>query len=227
MCQLSNTATNNDMKQGNFGTIYNFKHSKKKKKKANKEQLRRYSRAAAKCTYIWDLPCRGEQRGAACLLPFPRRVQVGWVQRGPPTPCRSRGSRRCQLAPGCQTWLGCASARSCGAMWKHVLQQSFLLRGSSRKYFIYVLSQWQSRGGPCPLSFWVSARSDLLPEEVALVSILGWPWGRHQRACAKLPSGSADSTKHAAGWDHVVVTEIGLEWLVTKPCPCWVPFSAS
>lgn len=72
-------------------------------------------------------------------------------------------------------------------------------------------SQRQSWGGPCPLAFWVSARSNLLPEEVALVSIPGWPWGRYQRVCAKLLPSSADSMNHTAGWDRVVVTEIGLE----------------
>lgn len=175
MCQLSNTVTNNDMKQGNFGTIYNFKHSIKKKKNPNqkshnsraltKAEFGPQSRAAAKCTYTWDLPSRRERSrepGASWLSGVPS----GLGGNGCPPEVGFGGRRRCQLAPGCQTWLGCVSTRSCGAMWKHGLQHSRLSAQPLQETFIYVpvLSQPPSQGCWCCLH----------PRGISSLSQEGW-----------------------------------------------------
>lgn len=155
MCQLSNTVTNNDMKQGNLGTMYNFKHSIKKKKtqpkNPNKAEFGLYSRTAAKCMYVWNLPSwRERRRQLGCPAAFQGCPAGRGAAGGPPR----RG------------WEGAAAAssrRAAGRDWaaralvavgrcgNAVPSKAACLRGRSRKRFIYVpvLSQPPSRGGRC------------------------------------------------------------------------------
>lgn len=94
MCQLSNTVTNNDMKQGNFGTIYNFKHSiKKKKKDPNKAEFVQYSRAAVKCTSMEYAKPEGAEEGAGWFSGVPG----GSGAVVPPRPGSRGGQWPCRL----------------------------------------------------------------------------------------------------------------------------------
>lgn len=146
MCQLSNTVTNNDMKQGNFGTIYNFKHSikKKKEKDTNKAELVLYSRAAAECMYMGYAKLEGAEEGACWFLGVPSgRGAVGAPPgRGfggdsvPASSCRA--ARRDWAAQALVAVGRCGKLVPSKAAWLHG-------RAGERFIYVPVLSQPPSR----------------------------------------------------------------------------------
>lgn len=150
MCQLSNTATNNDMKQGNFGTIYNFKHSKKKKKKLTKNSSGGI--AGQQLSALISGTCRAERSSGEPRARRPSQAGAGGVgAEGSPPPRAVAGgaaaasSRRAAR----RDWavLALVAVGRCGNMFS---SKAFCSAAAPGNISYMSFSQRQSWGGPCP-----------------------------------------------------------------------------